>query len=262
MSSDAKAQTSSRLEKVLLKCARLYFNRDISKWITRTLIIAGIGLVSSPVWWQLIETIIEDWMQVDVPPAIGATGWILIFLGFANFLLDRFSKRHIEPRARIAIAINATERQETTREGQSILMTDVVIAFKNEGDADAREVVPHFCVFYDGDCVLNEDAVDNNDESFVIRSGANLCFEAGELVFYRSQAIRQRIELHGTPVIFGQPFKFRASVAYTDDSTIETHDSPVTQFQVTWLPKYPDDPLRPDIAVEVRGPSEVENQAD
>lgn len=78
------------------KVIRLFFPEQ-RRWVVRVLVVAGLSMLSVPLWEPYLNAFLARYIDLSVPSPNATFGWILLVLGIigviANEVVDRWPKR-------------------------------------------------------------------------------------------------------------------------------------------------------------------------
>jgi len=81
-------------QEFILKILRIFYPSH-KTWLVKTLIIAGLGIITRPFWEPILVGLLEKHIEVNVPNADWA-GWVLIVIGLAVYVLNEKVGRAVE----------------------------------------------------------------------------------------------------------------------------------------------------------------------
>ena len=82
--------------KFVIEIVRI-FRPSLKHWIVRSLLVAGIGILTSPFWVTILAAVLEQ--EFAIPVSANHVGWGLIALGITMYVLGLLDERFSKPSA-------------------------------------------------------------------------------------------------------------------------------------------------------------------
>ena len=98
---------------------RLFFPEQ-RKWVARILIVAGISMVTGPMWEPYAKAALEHYAGFSVPAIDVTTGWVILILGLAVFSINEVLDRR--PNIKVA-----SDQDVADRKSMEILLSNLYL---------------------------------------------------------------------------------------------------------------------------------------
>lgn len=75
-------------EEFILQILRIFYPGH-KTWLVKTLVIAGLGIISRPFWEPIVVGMLKEYTKIDIPNADWA-GWVLLLIGLTVYGLNEW----------------------------------------------------------------------------------------------------------------------------------------------------------------------------
>lgn len=225
------------------------FKPDLRKWMVRTFVVAGIGLLSHRFWEPYAEAILNMTLNIN-PRTSDITGWIFIVTGVLLFLLNRYDEHsqrtlptqagaeHSEgPRPLLMYAVD-TWNHEGRFNTVALRFTHVLLVIENRGNLTAENHLPYVLVEDENGVVFdNSDKLSKAGIVGEIPPGDHVGFNMYKLLQNPPSKLSVEIDLYGFYAVINREFKVKAYSTYSGPNGKGQYDTANFEFRFRWFQK-------------------------